>query len=92
MAGYRCRFVVSGRVQGVGFRFYAREAARVCGVDGWVRNRGDGRVEAEAQGTRHAVEAFANMLRDGPRMGHVESLEARDIAPERHASGFEIRF
>ncbi len=61
------RFVVSGRVQGVGFRWFVRNAARELGLTGWVRNLADGRVEAEASGPPEALDAFERRLREGPR-------------------------
>lgn len=57
------RFLFEGRVQGVGFRYTAREAAEACGVDGWVRNLPDGRVEMVAAGTRTSIECFLQEIR-----------------------------
>jgi len=86
------RWVVSGFVQGVGFRFFvAREAAR-AGVVGWVRNLPDGRVEAVARGTSEALAEFENALRRGPRMASVENVEKLQIPPESvRGNAFEIK-
>lgn len=75
------RFVVSGHVQGVGFRWFVRNAARELGLIGWVRNLADGRVEAEASGTPEALDAFERRLREGPRGAAVAAVEAQE-APE----------
>ena len=68
------RFVVSGRVQGVGFRFFVTDAARREGVHGWVMNRADGCVEAHAEGERDAVERFERQIRRGPPGSRVENV------------------
>ena len=81
---------ISGRVQGVGFRYsMQREAARL-GVNGWVRNRRDGSVEALAQGSDEAVAALVEWARRGPPGAHVTSLNVSEAAPEISAA-FEQR-
>ena len=72
----RVHLAVSGLVQGVAFRASAVEEARRLGVRGWVRNLPDGRVEAEAEGERAAVEAFAAWCRRGPPAARVTGVEA----------------
>lgn len=62
----RCRVVVRGRVQGVWFRGSVAEAARGCGVDGWVRNRSDGTLEAVFEGRPEVVERLVDFCRHGP--------------------------
>jgi acylphosphatase len=83
---------VSGRVQGVGFRYALRDEAERLGVCGWVRNCADGSVEALLQGDAHAVETLLRWARRGPRAARVESLA--ETAPEpqfdRCYSAFEI--
>jgi len=87
-----CRWVVSGRVQGVGFRWYTVRVATQCGVVGWVRNLPDGRVEAVAKGTTEAIDAFDAALRRGPRMSAVENVDKVDIPHEMvTASSFTIK-
>ncbi len=68
------RFVVTGRVQGVGFRWFVeREAARLS-ITGWVRNREDGRVEVMATGTREQLNTLHSRLREGPRAARVDDV------------------
>ena len=80
---------MSGRVQGVGFRFFAARAARDSGVSGWVRNRSDGTVETVAEGERDDVARYLEMLRSGPAGSHVTSLVDEETDPGQFSS-FEI--
>jgi acylphosphatase len=68
------RLVVSGRVQGVGYRFAMTEAARAIGVTGWVRNRPDGTVEAVVQGEDDRVEQMVTWCRRGPPAARVAAI------------------
>jgi acylphosphatase len=68
------RFVVSGRVQGVGFRYFAQDMALREGATGWIRNLPDGRVEALVEGDAEAVTRFERALRSGPRGARVETV------------------
>jgi acylphosphatase len=85
------RFVVSGRVQGVGFRYFALDAARRDGLHGYVTNHDDGSVEAVAEGEAEAVERFERALRRGPSRSRVEHVTVDEIQPEMKSTGFEIR-
>jgi acylphosphatase len=85
-----CRLWVSGRVQGVGFRWFARQAARELGLAGRVRNLPDGRVEVEVAGERVPVEAFRAQLRQGPPGARVTGLEEQEISPVPAWDGFVI--
>jgi acylphosphatase len=71
----RFRAIVTGRVQGVGFRFSAAHEGRRLTVSGWVRNRHDGTVEVEAQADRAVLESFLVYLRHGPPGARVKSLD-----------------
>lgn len=70
----RVRLLVSGRVQGVGFRWFVREAARQHRLAGWVRNRPDGSVELEASGENGAFREFIETIRQGPPGARVENV------------------
>jgi acylphosphatase len=78
----RRRVVVHGRVQGVFFRDSVRQRARSRGVDGWVRNRPDGTVEAAFEGLPDAVEDLVRFCREGPRGARVARIELTDEPPE----------
>ena len=69
------RLVISGRVQGIGYREWMVEKATGLGVSGWVRNRLDGSVEALVAGDTAAVEELLRLCRRGPRMAQVDSIE-----------------
>ncbi|MFI2102426.1 acylphosphatase [Isoptericola sp. NPDC019693] len=77
----RRRVRVHGRVQGVGFRWATREAARRAGVGGVVRNLPDGTVEAEVEGSPDAVDAMLAFLRQGPLGAHVTAVDVEDVPP-----------
>jgi acylphosphatase len=84
-------FLVSGRVQGVGFRYFTQAAANREGLHGWVRNLPDGRVEVEAEGDADAVERFERALRQGPRGASVEAMEVEAVAPSGREPGFFVK-
>ncbi len=83
---------ITGRVQGVGFRYALRLEAERLGLAGWVRNRTDGSVEALAQGAPDAVAALAAWARRGPPAARVADLRIEPPAPEfdRRYAGFEL--
>jgi acylphosphatase len=84
------RYIVSGRVQGVGYRAFAQWSARAAGVTGWARNLADGDVEIHANGTPAELDAFEARLRQGPRFADVRSVQVQD-APVSDAAEFTIR-
>lgn len=88
-----CRgFVVTGRVQGVGFRAATQRQARELGVRGWVRNRTDGAVEGAAFGGHEALQRLVAWLHDGPSAAQVDSVWHSDAVDDEPApGGFEIR-
>jgi acylphosphatase len=72
---HRLHVLIRGRVQGVGFRFFVLRHARALGLRGWVRNRADGAVEAEAEGRHADLEAWTALLREGPTGASVSALQ-----------------
>ena len=86
-----CRHVlVSGRVQGVGFRWHARAAAEDRSLTGWVKNLPDGRVEVWLEGEEPAVDSMVAWLRKGPSAARVEHVEVASREPAGCA-GFDVR-
>ena len=85
------RYFVSGRVQGVGFRFYTQREADRIGVSGFVRNLADGRVEVVASGSEEQLAQLRAALERGPRFSSVESVveEAAEGQPD-HGRGFFV--
>jgi len=81
---------VTGRVQGVFFRAWAREQAEALGVSGWVRNCPDGRVEAHVEGEEQPVEQMIAHFRRGPPAAQVEDVRLWDVEPCEF-DGFEVR-
>jgi len=69
------RFIVRGRVQGVGFRWFVEREAHLLGIAGWVRNNADGSVEVLAMGSRHQLLGLRSRLRAGPRAARVDNVE-----------------
>jgi acylphosphatase len=86
----RVRVLVSGRVQGVGFRWICRQEAEDRGVAGFVRNLPDGRVEAAFEGDDASVQAMLDWVRDGPNWARVESIDVFEEDPAGDAD-FDIR-
>ena len=86
----RAHVYVSGRVQGVFFRWYTREEALRLGVKGWVRNLPDGRVEAVFEGEKEAVEQMIEFCRRGPPAARVEKVEVSWETPTGEFSTFKI--
>jgi acylphosphatase len=83
------RWFVRGRVQGVGFRYFARNAALGLGLAGYTRNLDDGRVEVYAVGSPDLLSELAAMLHKGPRWSDVRGVDEQEAALE-HRSSFEI--
>lgn len=84
------RYIVRGRVQGVGYRNFALRHAEMLGLVGWVRNLANGDVEAHAQGPPEHLSAFEGYLWRGPRWADVRGVNESDAAPEA-CSRFRIR-
>ncbi len=85
------RLLISGRVQGVGFRYYVEARAMAEGVHGWVRNLSDGRVEAFIEGDEESVERVDAAARRGPPGARVDEVVMEVAEPSGRATGFAIR-
>jgi acylphosphatase len=83
---------ISGRVQGVGFRYFVIEKARTLGLSGYVRNDSFGDVEVVAQGPRPALGHLLLLLRQGPPAAQVHHIQSEWREPTQHISGFHIRW
>jgi len=84
------RFLVSGQVQGVGFRFFAKDAAAREGLSGWVRNLDNGSVEIEAEGDSEALQRFEMAIRRGPRSARIDDVLAEPAAARGSGGPFRI--
>lgn len=84
------RFVVRGRVQGVGFRWFVEREARLLGIAGWVRNKADGTVEVLAMGTRDQLSGLRSRLQQGPRAARVDEVAESEAKPENGLTTFRI--
>ena len=84
------RFVVRGRVQGVGFRFFVEREAHMLGIAGWVRNNFDGTVEVLAMGTREQLMGLRSRLREGPRAARVDAVDESEAKPIPGLTAFRI--
>ncbi|MCM8541394.1 MAG: acylphosphatase [Lentisphaeraceae bacterium] len=88
----RFHILVSGRVQGVGYRYFAEEKARRSRVSGWVKNLPDGRVEAEIQGQEGDLLELISILRKGPPLGIVKDIVKYEVPLEEKDNTFCIRY
>ncbi len=87
------RIIVKGRVQGVGYRWFARQAARDLGLTGFVRNLVNGDVEVVAQGEEELLNQLIKELNQGPAFAHVTELQTEELdLPEDRYKSFEIAF
>lgn len=84
------RYLVSGHVHGVGYRFFTRDAALREGLGGFVRNLEDGRVEVQAEGDRAALDRFERALHQGPPAARVEQVDVEDLVPKGRPPSFLI--
>jgi acylphosphatase len=89
-AGRALHLVVNGKVQGVGFRWFTRNAARALGLNGRVRNLPDGRVEVRVAGDPEHLTMFLERMREGPPAARITEIEERELTPVPVWQGFEI--
>ncbi len=88
----RARVILSGTVQGVCFRSDVRDRARDLNVNGWVKNRPDGKVEAVFEGEKFAVLELVDFCRRGPPGAHVKDMKLKWESIENEFSSFEVRY
>jgi acylphosphatase len=84
------RFLVRGRVQGVGYRWFVEREAHILGVAGWVRNNADSSVEVLAIGTRDQLSGLRTRLQEGPRASRVDEVQEADAKPVSGLKTFRI--
>jgi len=87
----RVHLWITGRVQGVCFRWATQDSARRLGLTGWVRNLIDGRVEAVAEGPEAAIEAFVTCCHEGPPLARVREVQRSDSPASGEFGEFSIR-
>ena len=85
------RFIVRGRVQGVGFRWFVEREAHILKIAGWVRNNPDGSVEVLAMGTRDQLAGLRSRLQEGPRAARVDDVEESEAEAVAGLSSFQVR-
>lgn len=88
----RYHIIVSGEVQGVGFRFFVYETAAKLNLTGWVRNLYDGTVEVEVQGQEKVIDEFIERLRIGNRFSVVEYVEAKVMDIKNNEKSFKYMY
>jgi acylphosphatase len=84
------RFVVRGRVQGVGFRWFVEREARILGISGWVRNNADSSLEVLAVGTPEQLATLRSRLHQGPRAARVDDVQESETRPVAGLNTFRI--
>jgi acylphosphatase len=84
------RYLVRGRVQGVGFRWFVEREAHILGIAGWVRNNADSSVEVLAMGTSEQLAGLRSRLREGPRAARVDNVEEFEANPVPGLNTFRI--
>ena len=84
------RFLVRGRVQGVGFRWFVEREAHLLDIKGWVRNNADGTVEVLAMGSDEQLAGFRRRLQRGPRAARVDQVEELEAQPVAGLNTFRI--
>lgn len=86
------RYMIRGRVQGVGYRYFAIQAAAACKVVGTVRNLADGNVEVVAEGSPEALAEFRARLEKGPPLSRVNRVDETELPPTGRYTRFDVEF
>ena len=84
--------IISGQVQGVGYRYFASREATLLGITGYVRNLYDGSVEVFAEGEDTSIDRFGQILEEGPRFGNVSDIKIENYPPEGIYTNFTIEY
>lgn len=84
--------ILTGRVQGVGFRWFTMNRAGAMDLSGWVRNNNDGSLEVWVEGPEFLLDAFENDLREGPPGASVRNCESRPVAATGRYTGFHVTY
>ncbi len=91
MSGHvRYSLFISGRVQGVGYRYFVQETATRLNIYGWVRNLHDGRVEAEVEGREEDIKSLLDQLNQGPSFSHISSVNSTELSSLANHTDFRI--
>ncbi|HET6558819.1 MAG TPA: acylphosphatase [Prolixibacteraceae bacterium] len=91
MALKQVYIIITGRVQGVGFRYFALDKAEELQITGWVRNTYDGKVEMEACGEAKNLETFIDWMKMGPARAIIHTFSVNDVSPQRNFTNFTVR-
>jgi acylphosphatase len=91
MSVKRYSIVVNGRVQGVGYRYFTRDAAQSLGLSGWVRNTADGCVELEVEGGQDDIDCLIEALKEGPALSRVTSVDVQGMITMNSGGEFFIK-
>lgn len=87
----QAHLIISGTVQGVGFRYFIRSWAKKLGITGWTRNTEEGAVEAVLQGDKKNLEQIITLCRKGPFLSQVKDVQLKWEVPVETLMGFSIR-
>jgi len=88
----RVHLIISGYVQGVGFRYSVRKKANIFNINGWVKNNIDGTVEIVAEGDDKNIQAFLEYCKKGPSLASINNIKLDYEDPKQEFKDFEIRF
>lgn len=88
----RLHGVVSGRVQGVGFRYFTQETANELGITGWVKNTYDGNVEIVAEGTQEQLDIFQRRISRGSSSAYVSGFSVKELPTTGEFTSFRVKF
>jgi acylphosphatase len=83
---------INGKVQGVGYRFFATRVARRMGLKGWIQNQRDGTVEAAVEGEKKAIDDWIEELKEGPRYAEVTSIDQETKEFTGRLGDFDVKF